>query len=153
LPSITGQATQGSQLNEVHGTWTPSATNYNVQWERCNAAGANCSDISGATGYSYTLASADVGSTIRVLELASNANGDGAIVESPQTAVVQALPPSSPGAPGPPTSPSGGAGTASFTGATTIRTNAKILVRCTGGAGATCSLALSLTVNETKRSR
>ena len=149
LPSITGQTKQGSQLTEVHGTWTPSPTSYSTQWERCNAAGASCSDITGAISSSYTLAAADVGSTIRVLELASNANGDGATVESTQTTVVQVLPTSSSGTPGPPPSPSGGAGTATVKRTTTSGANARILVSCTGGAGATCSLALRLTVNET----
>ena len=149
LPSITGQATQGSQLIEVHGTWTPSPTNYSMQWERCNAAGASCSDISGATGSSYTLTSADVGSTIRALELASNANGDGATVESPQTAVVQASPAGSSGAPGPPAIPSGGVGAATIKGTSTSGTNVKILLSCTGPAGATCPVGLTLTVKET----
>jgi hypothetical protein len=156
-PSITGPAIQGTQLTEMHGTWTPSPTSYSIQWDRCNTAGASCSEISGAADFSYTLTSADVGSTIRVSELASNGNGDGATIESAQTAVVQAVPASSPGAPGPP--PSAGAGTAtsasseaaiaSIAAATTHGANAKIVVKCTAGAGATCSIDLTLTVTET----
>jgi hypothetical protein len=154
LPSITGQAQQGTQLTEVHGTWTPPPDSYRLQWERCSATGASCSDISGATGSSYTPVAADVGSTIRVLELASNSNGDGATVESQHTAVVQATPsgvgtpPSSSVSPGPSASPSG-PGTATISSTTTSGTNARILVRCAGSAGAVCPLVLTLTVKET----
>jgi hypothetical protein len=48
--------------------------------------------IAGATGQTYTLVAADVGSTIRVVETASNANGAGAGSSSNPTAVVTAVP-------------------------------------------------------------
>ena len=38
-------------------------------------AGANCADIAGATGSTYTLSAADVGATIRVVVTATNAAG------------------------------------------------------------------------------
>jgi hypothetical protein len=47
--------------------------------------------IAGATGQSYPLTAADVGSTIRVQETASNAEGMSEPVESEPTAVVQAV--------------------------------------------------------------
>ncbi len=37
------------------------------QWRRCDAAGNNCFDISGATASSYTLTGADAGSSLRVV--------------------------------------------------------------------------------------
>jgi hypothetical protein len=157
LPSISGQAIQGSQLIEVHGTWAASPMSYRLQWERCNATGAACSDISGATGSSYVLAAADVGATIRVLEVGSNAIGDGVAVESGQTGVVQALPSVPPpppgGSSGSPSPPSGGssgrAGSATIKHVTVSSTGAMVLVSCSGAAGANCSLNLSLTVKET----
>ena len=36
---------------------------YTYQWRRCDASGANCADIAGATGATYALGTADVGST------------------------------------------------------------------------------------------
>jgi hypothetical protein len=39
---------------------------YTYQWERCDADGANCSDIGGATAAAYSLVADDVGSTVRV---------------------------------------------------------------------------------------
>ena len=38
---------------------------YTYQWERCDAAGANCSDIPGATSSAYTLADDDTEGTVR----------------------------------------------------------------------------------------
>jgi hypothetical protein len=97
-PTIAGTAVQGGTLTEGRGRWTDSPTSYQVQWERCDAADAHCTDIANATAQQYVPAAADLGSTIRVLELASNANGDGAVGESAQTAVVAAAP--NPVAPG-----------------------------------------------------
>lgn len=145
-PSIAGQATQGDTLSEQHGTWTDSPTSYSLQWERCSESEASCTDIANATGSSYVLTGADVGSTIRVSETASNANGDGATVESPQTAVVQSASLSGTGAAA---GSGGGAGNATIKHATTSGTTAKVQVSCAGAAGATCSLVLRLTVKET----
>ena len=76
-PTISGTALQGAALTEAHGTWSGSPTSYGYQWERCNSSGANCTSISGANAQSYTLGSADVGTTIRVVETASNVGGSG----------------------------------------------------------------------------
>jgi hypothetical protein len=88
-PGITGSATQGATLTDVHGTWTNSPLLYGYQWEDCDASGASCTPIAGAVGQNYTLGAADVGHTIRVAE--STANGAGsssAPASSPATAVV-----------------------------------------------------------------
>ncbi|MBJ7459477.1 MAG: thrombospondin type 3 repeat-containing protein [Thermoleophilaceae bacterium] len=45
------------------------------QWRRCDAAGANCTNISGATGASYTPVAGDSGYTIRLRVTATNTNG------------------------------------------------------------------------------
>jgi hypothetical protein len=75
LPVITGTATQGQVLSTTNGTWTNSPTGYTHQWRRCDSAGANCSNISGATSGTYTLVYADAGSTIRVVVTATNPYG------------------------------------------------------------------------------
>jgi hypothetical protein len=89
-PAITGTPIEGQALSETHGSWTNSPTTYSYQWERCNAAGSNCQAIAGASGQSYTLTAADLGSIIRVAEAASNAEGSSAPATSAPTAVVQA---------------------------------------------------------------
>lgn len=93
LPAITGTAVQGNTLTASNGTWTNSPTSFAYQWRRCDAAGANCSNISGATSQVYTLVVGDVGSTIRVQVTASNAAGASAPATSSQTGVVSAAPP------------------------------------------------------------
>ncbi len=87
-PSISGIAEQAQTLSATAGSWTNSPTSTADQWERCNAAGASCSAIEGATGQSYTLTAGDVGATIRLQEIASNADGVGAPADSPASAVV-----------------------------------------------------------------
>jgi inosine-uridine nucleoside N-ribohydrolase len=92
-PSITGVATEGQMLTETHGSWSNSPSGYVYQWQGCDATGLNCSPIPTATGQTYTLTSADIGSTIRVVETASNAGGSGNPATSGATAVVsQAVP-------------------------------------------------------------
>jgi len=97
-PTISGTAQQGSTLTAASGTWsgTPPPS-YAYQWQRCDATGANCAAISGATTQAYVAVVADVGATLRVAVTATNASGS-ATATSAQTA---AIAPSSP----PPTSP------------------------------------------------
>lgn len=68
LPVISGSAVRGSTLSTSNGTWTFSLDylSYTYQWERCDAGGASCVDIGGATNSTYSVQNADVGSTIRV---------------------------------------------------------------------------------------
>lgn len=69
-PSISGTATQGQTLTRTIGTYTgyPSPT-ITGNWQR------NGVDISGATGATYQLQAADVGTNIRYRENATNASG------------------------------------------------------------------------------
>jgi hypothetical protein len=91
VPSISGTATQGSQLTASPGTWTGvPAPAFAYQWTDCDSAGANCKSISGATHSTYTLAGSDVGATLRVVVVASNSAGFGQARSSP-TAVVTAV--------------------------------------------------------------
>jgi hypothetical protein len=90
LPSISGTAQEAQTLSADVGSWSGTAPiSYASQWRRCDAGGGNCSDIAGATGSTYTLASADVGSTIRVVVTASNSAGSSS-ASSAATGVVTA---------------------------------------------------------------
>ena len=95
LPSISGTAEEGKTLSASTGTWTGSPTSYAYQWEDCNASGASCSNIAGATGNTRVLASSDVGRTLRVLVKATNTGGTGEAT-SAATATVAADPPPAP---------------------------------------------------------
>ena len=63
-PTIGGTPSVGSVLSGSNANWvaTPSVAR---SWRRCDTAGANCSDIPGATGATYTVTDADLGRTIR----------------------------------------------------------------------------------------
>ena len=75
LPSISGSARDGSLLTASHGGWTGGPTSYAYQWLRCDDQGGNCGAIAGATSQQYTLQTADVAHTLRVVVTASNGNG------------------------------------------------------------------------------
>ena len=86
LPTITGTKTQGQTLTSTTGTWTGSPTiTYARQWQR---GGVN---ISGATGTTYVLQLADVGSTIKVVVTATNGGGS-ASASSIATSTIAGLP-------------------------------------------------------------
>jgi hypothetical protein len=75
-PSIEGVAEDGETVRADPGAWsgaTPIA--YAYQWQSCNSGGGACEDIEGATGQEYTISSADLETTLRVLVTATNPGG------------------------------------------------------------------------------
>lgn len=89
-PTISGAAAEGQTLTLQHGSWSNAPTGYGDQWMRCAASGSNCAPIAGGYLASYKLTAADVGHTIRVQEIASNASGPSAPALSAASGVVQA---------------------------------------------------------------
>jgi hypothetical protein len=81
LPTISGSTVVGQTLTASAGTWsgTPPMT-YGYRWQRCDPT---CAAISGATGATYTLASADAGATIEVIVTATNGSGDASADAAP----------------------------------------------------------------------
>jgi uncharacterized protein YukE len=87
-PAITGTAAVGQTLTAVAGAWTGTAPiSYAYQWQRCDASGGACVDITGSIGTGYLVGAADAGRTIRVRETASNSGGSASATSS-ATAVV-----------------------------------------------------------------
>lgn len=86
-PSIGGTPAVGAVITGTDATWKtmPAAPAVQPRWRRCDATGANCTDIPGATGASYTVSDADIGSTLRFRNDATDADGtstsDSAFVE------------------------------------------------------------------------
>jgi hypothetical protein len=74
-PTVTGTAVQGQTLTAVPGTWTAPEATFTYQWQHCDAAGANCADVAGATAQTYAVTAADVGATLVVVVKATNRFG------------------------------------------------------------------------------
>jgi hypothetical protein len=87
LPSISGAAAQGQTLTAATGTWVGAPTGFTYQWQRCDAAGAGCIAIDGATAATYVVGAADAGGTLRVVVTATNASGSTSAVSPPTTTV------------------------------------------------------------------
>src|SRR5205807_4920578 len=100
-PTISGTAQKGQRLHADPGSWSGSQPmTFSYRWQRCNASGGSCANISGANGRDYVLTSADVGNTVRVVVTAKNSAGMSTAASSP-TAVVAA--PQAPANTSPPT--------------------------------------------------
>jgi hypothetical protein len=87
-PTIDGVPVVGQTLAELHASWSGSPTGYAEQWYRCIPNSASCVAISGATGATYTLTSADAGHSLVVSEVAANASGLSTAADSTGTAAV-----------------------------------------------------------------
>jgi hypothetical protein len=75
-PVISGTLKSGQTLTTTVGTWTsPSAVSYSYRWVRCTSSGTACVTITGATGSSYQLTSADVGHDLAVAVTATDQEG------------------------------------------------------------------------------
>jgi hypothetical protein len=83
-PTISGIAREGATLTAADGTWTGTPQiAFTYAWQRCDANGANCTNIAGATNRTYTTVAADTGSRIRVVVTATNAAGNASAASSP----------------------------------------------------------------------
>lgn len=91
VPTITGTPQVSDTLSASRGSWSNSPSSYAYRWQDCNASGASCSNITGASSSTYTVGSSDVGHTIDVVVAATNAGGS-AMVASVATSTVPSLP-------------------------------------------------------------
>jgi len=93
LPAISGTAVDGEKLTASSGSWAGTEPiEYSYQWQSCNSSGEDCSNVSGASGSSYTLGPSNVGSTLDVVVTAKNSVGSTSSTSHP-TPVVAAKPP------------------------------------------------------------
>ena len=98
-PTISGTAAEGQTLTGNQGEWEGTTPlDINFQWQRCDKNGLTCSNISGATGKTYTLSKADADNTVRLRIVAVNSAGRTAAFSRP-TAVVKGKTPTPPPAP------------------------------------------------------
>jgi len=75
VPTLSGTAQQGQTLTATAGLWTAPDARFTYQWQDCDAAGANCVDVAGATSQTYAVTPADVGKTVHVVVKATNRFG------------------------------------------------------------------------------
>jgi sugar lactone lactonase YvrE len=99
VPAPAGTPTQGQTLTATSGTWANAPIAYSYGWQRCNAGGAACAAIAGASGASYTLTGQDAGATIRSVVTAINISGATTVASNP-TAVIIPLAPTAVAVPG-----------------------------------------------------
>jgi hypothetical protein len=92
LPRITGNVSDGQKLTAQAGWWTGNAPmSYSYQWQRCDST-TGCVGIAGATGSTYVLTSADVGSAIVLLVTANNSAGSGSATSRATPKILAAAP-------------------------------------------------------------
>jgi GH25 family lysozyme M1 (1,4-beta-N-acetylmuramidase) len=90
-PLLTGTTQVGQTLTASAGTWTGSPTSFAYTWRRCDATGANCASIAGATTSTYTLTPGDIGTTVSLVITATGKGGAGTAT-APTTAAIAAAP-------------------------------------------------------------
>lgn len=99
-PTISGTDQVGSTLSANPGTWNGSTPiNYQYQWQSCGGGGGNCHNISGATGQTYVVGTAQSGNTIRVHVIASNSDGSASATSNATKVVAAASQPPPTGCP------------------------------------------------------
>jgi hypothetical protein len=86
-PAVTGAAQVGEELTVSNGTWSPTPTSFSRLWQRCDSSGEDCRNISGATGRTYGVRSADSGHRLRALVTAHTAAGVSTTASSPSAVV------------------------------------------------------------------
>lgn len=74
-PTIAGSPQNGTTLTGATGAWARSPASHAWQWQRCDAQGAQCAVITGATASTYTVQPEDVRRTLRLEVTATNAGG------------------------------------------------------------------------------
>jgi hypothetical protein len=90
VPAISGVAQAGQTLLAAPGSWSPQASGYAYQWESCDAAGAQCAPIPGATAAAYTVTRADAYGQLEVAVTAADAEGSTSAVSAPTGVVLDA---------------------------------------------------------------
>ncbi len=88
-PSVTGTIADGDVVTAANGTWTQGGT-ASYQWQDCTSSSGGCSNISGATGQTYTPVSSDVGDYLDVTVTYTNSYGS-ASASSAEVGPVQGL--------------------------------------------------------------
>ncbi|MGH3048706.1 MAG: hypothetical protein ACRDLK_01000, partial [Gaiellaceae bacterium] len=90
-PLVSGTPQAGQVLTASVGTWSGSPTQFAYQWKRCDATGAGCLAVAGATASTYTATPGDIGATLSLVVTATGAGGETSAT-TPVTSQVAAAP-------------------------------------------------------------
>ena len=92
-PTVSGTPTEGQTLVGADGTWAGAATiAFTYAWSRCDATGAACAPIAGATAKTYILAAADIDKSLRLAVTAKNTLGSQTQTSAPTAEVARLAP-------------------------------------------------------------
>lgn len=92
-PNVRGVVLVGSVVTAEPGRWTGrQPITFAYRWLRCNSAGGECAEISGATGRTYRVTSADVGRKLRFNVTARNAIASVTVISGESTTGAEPLP-------------------------------------------------------------
>jgi hypothetical protein len=97
-PTVSGIAQDGGSLAATDGAWSGGVAplSFTYQWLRCDANGAACAAIDGATSSLYPVVTADVGSTLAITVTATDSTGAAtsatSLVSAPVTAAAAPQP-------------------------------------------------------------
>jgi hypothetical protein len=80
----------GGTLTASPGSWTGSPS-FTYQWKRCDAAGANCTSISGANNQNYTPVQADADVKLKVTVTGTNGAGSDTATSSASNTIQAVL--------------------------------------------------------------
>ena len=88
-PLLTGLTITGQTVSAIEGAWTGTEPiSYSFQWELCNASGASCSEIGGATKSTFTIPDGDAAHTLVVVVTATNVAGQVSKASSASTEIL-----------------------------------------------------------------
>ena len=88
-PAVTGEALVGEVLEVSNGSWSPTPTIFTYQWQQCDTDGTNCVNIPGATGRTYGVRRADIGTRLRALVTGRTQAGERTTVTSSVSSVAE----------------------------------------------------------------
>jgi hypothetical protein len=92
-PTVSGTPTEGQTLVGADGTWAGTAPiSFSYAWARCDATGAACAAVTGATSKTYVLAAADVDKTLRLSVTAKNSLGSETQTSAPTAQIARLAP-------------------------------------------------------------
>jgi hypothetical protein len=100
-PKLTGTPEEGKTLTATNGEWNGTTPiKFTYRFLRCNKDGANCYAGGTTTQKTYTPDQRDVGNSIRVRVIATNADGTTTATSAPTAAIREATTPTTPSANG-----------------------------------------------------